>query len=457
MTDTKPRKTVDMLNGPLLKKIIFFALPLALSGILQLLFNSADQIVVGQFAGTESLAAVGSTASLINLITNLFIGLSVGANVLIAKSIGEGNEDRASKTVNTGLLVGLISGLFVAVLGLFCSRLFLELMKNDVDVIDKATLYLTIYFLGAPATLVYNFGAAALRAKGDTKRPLVYLIIAGVINVLFNLFFVIVCKLDVAGVALATIISQYVSATLIVISLFKESDFTKVTLKKLRIHKAELVGIIRIGVPAGIASSMFAISNVIMQSAINSFGKTVMAGHTAAIGLSGFVFTGMDAISQAAVTFVGQNYGAKKFDRIRRVTVICTIAAFVTGLAIGMSFVLLARPLASLYSTDEAVIESAITLMRLLMPFMCIGGLMNVFNSSLRGIGYSSVPTVISLVCVCAVRIAWVYTVFKAVSTLTVLYVVQPISWALAALVAFIVYFVLVRRVQKKEENTKTE
>lgn len=460
MTEVRKKKKVDMLNGPLLKKIILFSLPLALSGILQLLFNSADQIVVGQFAGTESLAAVGSTASLINLITNLFIGLSVGANVLIAKSIGERNEERASRAVHTGLLVGLISGIFVALIGVFCARLFLELMKNDVEVIDKATLYLRIYFLGAPATLVYNFGAASLRAKGDTKRPLAYLIVAGVVNVFLNLFFVIVCKMDVAGVALATIISQYISAVLVVISLFRESDFTKVTLKKLRIYKAELIGIISIGVPAGLASSMFAISNVIIQSALNSLGKIPMAGHAAAIGLSGFVFAAMDAISQATVTFVGQNYGAKKFDRIKRITSICTVIAFAVGIILGALFLLLSRPLVSLYSKDEEVIKCSITLMRILMPFQCFGGLMNVFNSALRGIGYSSIPTVISLVCVCVIRVIWVFTVFAVRHTLAALYIVQPISWALASLVGFIVYLILVKRARKRaenEENTKTE
>ena len=460
MTEVKQKKKVDMLSGPLFKKIVLFSIPLALSGILQLLFNAADQIVVGQFAGTESLAAVGSTASLINLIVNLFIGLSVGSNVLIAKSIGEKNYDRAERAVHTGILVGFVSGIFVLIVGQVFSRTFLELMKNDVDVIDKATLYLRIYFLGSPAMLVYNFGASALRAKGDTKRPLIYLTISGVANVILNLVFVIAFNMDVAGVALATIISQYVSATLVVISLFREKDFTKLSLKKLRFYKSELLETIRIGIPAGLASSMFAISNVIIQSSLNSLGKIAMAGHTAALGLSGFIFASMDAISQAAVTFVGQNYGAKQFGRIKKITAICTVSAFVTGLAIGLAFVLFARPLASLYSNDEEVIKCSITLMKILMPFMCLGGLMNVFNSSLRGIGYSSVPTIISLVCVCVTRIIWVFTVFRAVRTLKILYIVQPISWALASLVGFIVYAVLIKVVQKRfesSEDIKTE
>ncbi len=457
MAENIRKRNLDMTSGPLFRKIVLFAIPLALSSILQLFFNAADQIVVGQFAGTESLAAVGSTVTIINLIVNIFIGLSIGSNVAIAKAIGERNDEKASRGMHTGILLGFISGIIVSVIGLIFARRILELMNYDPEVIDKATLYLRIYFLGSPAMLVYNFGASALRAKGDTRRPLVFLTISGVINVLLNLLFVISFNMDVAGVGYATIISQYVSAICVLICLFREKDFSRLSFKKMRIHKEEFLFILRIGLPAGLASSMFSISNVIMQSSLNKLGKIAMAGHTTATGLCGFIFAGMDAVAQASVTFVGQNYGAKKFDRIRRINILCAIAVGVVGLFLGGVFVLFSYFFSSLYTSDKEVIKCSITLMKIVMPFIFLCGIMNVFNSTLRGIGYSSVPTLISLVCVCGLRILWVYTIFPLKGTLTALYTVQPISWALASLTGFIIYLVLIKRREKQVMGKKQE
>lgn len=313
-------KDMDMTSGPLLKKLIAVSLPLAFSGILQLLFNAADLIVIGQFSetSTQSLAAVSSNVALINLIINVVIGLSIGTNVVMSQAIGAKDENRAQNTVHTSVLLSLISGVAVGLIGVFCARYFLVWMKTDPAILDKATDYLFIYFIGTPANVLYNFGASILRAKGDTKRPLIYLTVAGIVNVALNLIFVIVAKLDVEGVAIATIVSQYISCILLVITLMKEDGYCKLVLKKLRFHKKELAQIIKVGLPSGILSSFFSIANVLIQTNLNGFGYSLVAGSSTGSNLEGFVYTSMNAVSNATVTFAGQNYGAKRPDRIKK-------------------------------------------------------------------------------------------------------------------------------------------
>lgn len=344
-----------MTRGGIMGKLIAFSLPLALSGILQLLFNAADLVVIGQFSatGSESLAAVSSNNALIGLIINVSIGLSVGANVIMAQAIGSRNYERAQRTLHTSILIALICGAIVAIIGACCARYFLVWMKTDPVVLDKATVYLRIYFIGAPANIVYNFGAAILRAKGDTRRPLIYLFIAGVLNAGLNLIFVICARLDVAGVALATIISQYVSVVLVIVALLREKDYCKLHLKKLAIKKKELLDIVRVGLPSGILSSFFSIANVIIQSSINGFGYQVMAGNSAGSSLEMFVYTSMNAVSNAATTFSGQNSGAKRKDRITAILVDSSIITVVVSFALGGLLLLFGKPLAALYSRDK--------------------------------------------------------------------------------------------------------
>lgn len=444
------KKNIDMINGPLLKKLIVFSVPLILSGVLQLLFNAADVVVVGQFAGTESFAGVGSTGSLVNLITNLTIGLAVGANVVMARAIGTQSREKASKIVHTSVIVAVAGGVIVALIGYFMSATFLTLMKTDPEVIDKATLYLEIYFLGSPASVLYNFGASLLRAKGDTKRPLYFLIIAGVINVVLNLFFVIVLNMDVAGVAVATVISQAVSAVLVVICLIKDKDYCKMSFRKLRVHGKEFIEILRVGLPAGVYSSLFSLSNVIIQSAVNGFGKAVMAGNSAGSNLEGFVYISMNAFYNAAITFTGQNYGARKYERIKRVFLDCLLLVTVVGAVLGVVFLLFSRFLSSLYSPDPEVINYSITRLKVDLPLYFTCGVMEVLVGVLRGMGYSIVPMIISFLGACVFRIVWVFTVFETWHFLWVLYVSYPVSWILTSAAHLITYLVCYRKIMRK-------
>lgn len=444
------KKNIDMINGPLLKKLIVFSVPLILSGVLQLLFNAADVVVVGQFAGTESFAGVGSTGSLVNLITNLTIGLAVGANVVMARAIGAQSREKASKIVHTSVIVAVAGGVIVALIGYFMSATFLTLMKTDPEVIDKATLYLEIYFLGSPASVLYNFGASLLRAKGATKRPLYFLIIAGVINVVLNLFFVIVLNMDVAGVAVATVISQAVSAVLVVICLIKDKDYCKMSFRKLRVHGKEFIEILRVGLPAGVYSSLFSLSNVIIQSAVNGFGKAVMAGNSAGSNLEGFVYISMNAFYNAAITFTGQNYGARKYERIKRVFLDCLLLVTVVGAVLGVVFLLFSRFLSSLYSPDPEVINYSITRLKVDLPLYFTCGVMEVLVGVLRGMGYSIVPMIISFLGACVFRIVWVFTVFETWHFLWVLYVSYPVSWILTSAAHLITYLVCYRKIMRK-------
>lgn len=438
---------IDMTTGPLLGKICKFAIPLALSSILQLLFNAADIIVVGNFAGSTALAAVGSTGALINLIVNVFIGLSVGTNVLVARYYGSGQRKDLEETVHTSITVSLVGGAILIVIGIILAEPLLLLMGTPADVIDQATLYMRIFFVGMPVNMLYNFGAAVLRSVGDTKRPLYYLVIAGIVNVILNLFFVIVCHLDVAGVAIATVISQAISAALVLICLVRSDGPYSVNLKKLRIKKDKLIGMARIGLPAGFQGAIFSISNVLIQSSINSFGSTVMAGSTAAANIEGFVYVAMNAFHQAALSFTSQNIGAGKFERVNKILASCVFLVSVVGIVLGVGAYLLGTPLLGIYSSDPQVISYGLERMFLVcMPyFLC--GIMDVMVGSLRGMGYSVVPMIVSIIGACGLRVLWIYTIFAVNRTLFVLFLSYPVSWAITAACHLLCYFVLYHKV----------
>lgn len=446
---------MDMCSGPLPGKILRFALPLMLSSILQLLFNAADVIVVGRFAGSTSLAAVGSTGAVINLLTNVFLGLSIGSNVLIARYYGAHQERNIHETIHTSMAISLIGGAILVVLGCSLTRPLLTLMGTPADVLDKAVIYMRILFIGCPVMMLYNFGSAILRAVGDTKRPLYYLSIAGVLNVILNLFFVIVCKLDVAGVALATVLSQCLSMALIIRCLVKEEGALKFQFSKIRIYKDKLAAILKIGLPAGLQGAIFSISNVLIQSTVNSFGSTVMAGNTAAANIEGFVYVSMNAMYQAAISFTGQNMGAQKYGRVNRILLTCQGYVVLFGFVLGMAAYLGGTALLGFYTSDPEVVKYGLLRMAIICPTYFTCGMMDTMVGSLRGMGYSVIPMIVSLTGACALRIIWIFTIFKYISpTLTILYLSYPVTWVVTALAHFIVFLVVRRKYPKKDVET---
>ncbi len=441
---------INMTEGPLLGKIVRFAIPLALSGVLQLLFNAADMVVAGRFAGPQALAAVGSTGALIQLIINLFIGLSVGVNVLVARYFGGGQNGELRETVHTAVLTAVVGGVFLIAVGVALSRPLLTLMATPADVIDQSVLYMRIYFCGMPVMMLYNYGSAILRAVGDTQRPLYFLLIAGVVNVVLNLFFVIVVGIGVAGVAIATVVSQAISAVLVLLCLVKSDSAYRVDLKALKIYKNKLIAMIRIGVPAGIQGATFSISNVLIQSTVNSFGSIAMAGSTAGGNIEGFVFTMMDAFNQAALSFTGQNYGARKFDRINKVVRNCLLLVTGVGLFAGVGAYLLGRPLLSIYTNDPEVIEWG--LQRLLLVcapyFTC--GIMNVLVGAMRGMGSSIPPMIISIFGVCVLRVLWIWFVFPFNPTFFMLFISYPASWVATFLIEAVCFAIIKKKAMEK-------
>ncbi|MDO5435660.1 MAG: MATE family efflux transporter [Clostridia bacterium] len=421
---------MDMTSGGLLPKILVYSGPLVLTGILQLLYNAADVVVIGRFASNEALAAVTSTGSLINLLVNVFMGLSVGANVVIARDYGARNAEGVHRAEHTAVALACVMGFAVGAAGFFLARPLLELMDSPEDVIDGAALYVKIYFLGMPANMLYNFGAATLRAVGDTKRPLYYLTVSGIVNVALNLFLVIVCRMDVAGVAIATVTSQVISAVLVLGCLLRSDGDIRLDPKKLRIHKRELKDIARVGLPAGVQGSLFSVSNVLIQSSVNSFGSLVVAGNGIASNAEGFVYTAMNAQYQAALTFASQNYGAGKNDRVRRVMWLCLGAVIVIGFGMGMLFLLCGESILGLYNSDARVIAYGMNRLQVILPYYFLCGMMDVMVGQLRGIGYSVMPMIVSLTGACLLRIVWIFTVFAAEPTQYMLYVSYPVSWA---------------------------
>ena len=437
---------IDMCNGPLFGKILAFSLPLMMSGILQLLFNAADTVVVGRFAGSTALAAVGSTSSLINLLTNLFIGFSVGANVLIARFYGAKKEKDASETVHSAILLSLICGVMLLVLGLVVTKQILVWMGTPEEVLGQAALYMKIYFMGMPVMLLYNFGSSILRAIGDTRRPLYYLMAAGVFNVILNLIFVIGFQMGVAGVAMATVISQVLSAYLILRCLSRLEGSCKLNLKKLCLKKDKTIQIIRIGFPAGLQGVVFSLSNVLIQSSVNSFGSVAMAGNTAAMNLEGFIYIAMNSFHQTAMSFTSQNYGAGKLKRINQVLLLCLAMVTVVGLSMGWAAYLFGKPLLRIYSSDGEVIRYGIMRLSVICTTYCLCGIMDVFVGSLRGLGYSFMPMVVSLLGACGLRILWIFTVFQWHRSLFNLYISYPVSWFLTGGVHALCYLAVKKK-----------
>lgn len=439
-------KVVDMTQGPYLKKIVVFVIPLALSSILQLLFNAADVIVVGQFAGSNSLAAVGSTTALINLIINLFMGVSVGSSVVLGQYIGKEDTDNCKKTVKTSIFVSIIFGFLLVFIGTFLTGPALELMGTPEECINLASIYMRIYFLGMPGFMVYNFGAAVLRAIGDTKRPLYFLFTAGVVNVIFNLIFVIVFHLDVAGVAIATIMSQYISAILILLLLKNSEGFMHVTFRELEFDKEIFKEIVHVGLPAGLQGCVFSISNVLIQSSVNSFGSTVMAGNTASGNIEGFVYVAMNSVYQACLSFTSTNIGAKKYKNADHILLTCIGLVTVIGLVLGVGAYLSGNVLLRIYSSDEQVIQYGVNRLAIVCAPYFICGIMDTFVGALRGNGYSIVPMIVSLTGACLFRIIWIFTIFQMNHTQFMLYISYPISWFLTASIHCITYLVIRRK-----------
>ena len=438
---------IDMCSGPLLPKILSFALPLAASGVLQLLFNAADIVVVGRWAGDNSLAAVGSNTALINLLVNLFIGLSVGTNILAARFVGAQNREAVRSTVHTSMLLALVSGLFLALVGFFAAEPILHLMQVPPAILPLSALYLRIYFLGMPATMVYNFGAALLRAIGDTRRPLAFLLLSGVVNVGLNLIFVIVLHMDVAGVALATVISQCLSAFLVTRCLCHEAGIIHLDLKELRMEKLRLKQIAAIGIPSGLQSTAFALSNVIIQSSINGFGEIVISGNTASANIEGFILAAFNAFYQANVAFTSQNYGAGRW-------VLCSAT---TALVLGVGSYLLGETLLGIYSTSPAVIAAGmVRLGYVALPYI-LGALMDSIVGSIRGMGYSVLPMVVTLLGACGLRLLIIATVFQLPQyhTVDTIYLSYPITWTVTFLAHVVCLAIAFRRLRKRDANWK--
>lgn len=443
-----------MTSGPILNKLLLFALPLMASSLLQLLFNAADTIVVGKFAGDTALGAVGSTSALINLMVNLFLGLSVGTNVLVARFFAAKQEKDLSETIHTSILLSFVSGIFLLVIGVLFSKYFLIWMGSPDGVRELSTLYLQIYFLGTPAMLLYNFGAAILRATGDTQRPLYYLIIAGIINVILNLFFVIVFHMSVAGVGLATVISQCVSAFLVLRCLIQNTGSIHFEISKLHIHRDKFFRILQIGLPASFQGLLFSLSNVIIQASVNSFGEITVAGNSAAASIEGFVYVAMNAFHQAAITFTSQNMGAGKKERVVPILLRAQMCVIVTGLILGNLAVFFGDPLLHLYTNNpKAISAGLVRLLYICAPyFLC--GMMDVMVGSLRGLGYSVMPMIVSLIGACGLRLIWIFTFFqtKRFHFIESLYATYPVSWSVTCFTHIICFIIVWHKI--KNNNT---
>ena len=454
-TVTARAKREDMTSGPMFFKLLWFALPLMLSGMLQLLFSAMDMVVVGQFVSSDAVAAIGTTYSVTNLLINLFVGLSVGTSVVVAQGLGARDDAEVRRVTHTSVAVSLLGGLAFGVIGFFAAKPLLAMMSTPADLLDQAALYMKIYFLGMPVTALYNFASAVLRSTGDTRRPLIFLTIAGVLNVLLNLFFVIVCHMRVEGVALATVLSQAVSAGLVVWWLCRLKTAVHLDLTAVRIHPRALSKIIKIGLPAGIQGTLFALSNVLIQSSVNSFGAVAMAGNAASASIEGFEYVALDAPHHAALTFTGQSVGAKKPDRIRRVLWICMLLETIFGVVFGVIFWLFGKPLIGLYIPNEPdAMPFALTRLMVFALTYVTCGYMNVLVGSLRGMGSSLLPTLVTLTGVCGFRIVWIYTFFQmpAFHSLLWLYLSYPISWVLTTVAHGICYVIVRRRLTRRWE-----
>ena len=444
---------MDMCNGPILGKMLRFALPLMCSSMLQILFNAADIVVVGRFGAEHSIAAVGSNSSLINLLTNLFIGLSVGANVLVARYYGAKKSEDIKETVHTSMCISLLCGIVIAIIGIIMAPILLTWMNTPKEIIHSATTYLRIYFLGMPAMMIYNFGNAILRAVGDTKRPLYFLFAAGVINVILNLLFVIVFRLDVIGVAASTVISQTISAILIVRCMMKEKGDFKLELKQLKITKAKLINILKIGLPAGLQGTIFSLSNVVIQSSVNLFGPYVVDGNSAAQNIESFVYFSMNAFHHATLSFTSQNMGAGKHERIGKILRTGLLCAIVAGVLTGGLVVIFARPLLGIYIKEEAAINAGIIRLNFICGTYALCGIMDVMVGSIRGMGYAIMPMIVSLLGACGLRLVWIATIFQIPQyhTIETVYTSYPVTWTITFLAHTICYIVIRNKFKKRK------
>lgn len=446
----KNKYEIDMCNGTIMDKLISFALPLMLSGMLQLMFNAVDIIVVGRFSGSRALAAVGSTTALINVFTNLFIGISLGANVLAARFYAAGKEKEMSDTVHTAIAIAIISGLIMAFVGLVFSKGALELMDTPEDVIGQAALYMRIYFIGMPFFMLYNYGAAVLRAVGDTKRPLMFLIVSGCINAVLNLILVIGFSLSVVGVAVATVISQMISCILVLRCLYKSEGSYQLRFSKLKINKKYMIQIFQVGIPAGIQSTVINFSNVLLQSSVNSFGSVAMAGYTAANNILGFLYQSINSVTQACMSFTSQNYGVGKYKRMDRVLADCMILTVAVSLIFGCSAYFFGNYILRIYTSDAEVIKCGLEILSITTVPYFLCGIMDLFPGALRGMGYSAVPMILSVIGTVGMRVLWIYAVFPLNRSLYVLFISYPASWGITIVMQVICYIFVRKKVHGK-------
>lgn len=449
MQSKKRSRQMDMLHGSILDKILLFALPLAASSILQQLFNSADAAVAGRFAGSQALAAVGGNAPVVSLIINLFVGMSVGANVIIANYIGQKNTKKVHEAVHTVYIMALVLGIVMMMMGQLIARPILILINTPSDVINLATLYLRIYFCGMPCVMIYNFGAAILRSVGDTKRPLYCLLISGVINVVLNVFFVVLCHLSVAGVAIATVIADTVSAGLVTWFLIRSNDIIKLNLRELTLKKEYIKKVVQIGAPAGLQGAVFSVSNVCIQAGINSFGTAAIAGSAAALNFEYFTYFSTNAFGQAAVTFVSQNYGARQFERCKKALRLSLISGMIVTAFMSIIFVAGRTPFISIYTNDSAAIQYGIVRMAIVEMFEFIACLYEIPGGALRGIGHSLLPAILTVFGSCGLRIVWIYTVFHKFHTFQVLMSVYLVTWIVTSILVLGAYTIVTKKVYR--------
>ena len=449
-TVKKNKYEIDMCNGSIMDKLISFSLPLMLSGILQLMFNAVDIVVVGRFSGSQALAAVGSTTALINIFTNLFIGISLGANVLAARFYASGKEKEMSETVHTAITLALISGIIMAGVGLLLAKLALELMGTPSDVIELSTLYMRIYFCGMPFFMLYNYGAAILRAVGDTKRPLIFLIISGVANAGLNMILVIIFHMGVAGVGIGTVISQLISCILVLRCLYKSEGCYQLRFSKLRIQKVYLRQIFQVGIPAGIQSTVINFSNALLQSSVNSFGSTAMAGYTAANNILGFLYASVNAVTQACMSFTSQNYGVGKYKRMDRVLINCLILSVVISGVLGCGSYAFGTEILKVYTEDPKVIQCGLEILSMTTVTYFLCGIMDLFPGALRGMGRSGVPMILSIIGTVGTRIVWIFMLFPQHRSLKFLFISYPASWLFTIVMQVICFYFVRKQVHAK-------
>ena len=450
------KKVVNMLEGPLLGPIFLFAMPLFITSVLQLAFNAVDIIVVGKFTGHHALAAVGATGPVINLLVTMFMGISIGASVIMGQNVGARDFKNAQDTLHTAIGISILGGILVLFAGIFTAMPLLRLMQTPPEVIELSGEYLKIYYIGMPGFMVYNFGSALLRAIGDSRRPMYFLTISGVFNVICNLIFVIVFKMGVAGVAIATAISQYIAAALIVASLLKADGYMKLSFDKIRISKDKALGMMKIGLPAGFQGALFSISNILIQSGINSFGSVVMAGNTAAGNLEGFVYMGMNAVYQTSLSFTSQNMGAKQYDRVKKIFWTCVRVVIVVGLVLGVGAWIFGDKLLRLYTDEPEVIKYGVERLGVVSATYFLCGIMDTMVGGLRGMGYSITPMIISLTAVCILRMIWIATIFQSIHTPDILYLSYPVSWTVAAIGNYVNYLYAMKKLDKMKAEEAT-